>query len=251
MCGRFVAATPPAELAQYFDVTLSEQVLAAEHRPTYNGAPTDDIYGIVHTARGRELQVFRWGLVPLWAKDLKGGAKMINARAETLAVKNAFKPAFQRRRLLVPIDGFYEWKRQPGTKNKQPMFVHRVDGEPLAVAGLWETWRDPTDPEGRRLHSATIITVPANRTMEAVHDRMPAVMAPGAWDVWLDPSNEDLGALAGLLASAQDELLTMHAVSPAVNSVRTNHPELTAPLEVAGPNDDWQLFADSGRPQSL
>src|SRR4051812_8193116 len=113
MCGRFVAATPPDELAKYFDAALSEQLqeAAEEPQPNYNAAPTHDIYGIVDTPHGRELQVFRWGLIPVWAKTASIGSKMVNARAETLTTKNAFKPAFKRRRVLVPIDGFYEWKK--------------------------------------------------------------------------------------------------------------------------------------------
>jgi putative SOS response-associated peptidase YedK len=232
MCGRFVAATPADELAKYFDAMVSEQLVEYEDEPNYNTAPTNDIYGIVETPRGRELQVFRWGLIPVWAKDMKIGSKMINARAETLTTKNAFKPAFQRRRMLVPMDGFYEWQKRSGSKTKQPMFIHRLDGEPLAIAGLWESWRDPAQSDPNvRLHSATIITVAANETMAPIHDRMPAVLAPSAWNDWLDPDNRDMESIGALLVPAPKGLLTVEPVSIAVNNVRNNGAELIEPVD--------------------
>jgi putative SOS response-associated peptidase YedK len=248
MCGRFVAATPPADLAAYFSADFTEERLD----PSYNVAPTDPIYGVVATANGRQLQVFRWGLVPMWAKDIKIGSKLINARAETLTTRHAFQSAFGRRRVLLPLDGFFEWKALPHTKTKQPMFIRRLDGEPMAVAGLWESWRDRGgntgvdggDGAGRRLHSATLITVRANAAMETVHDRMPAILPVSAWAQWLDPGNQDLDSLGALLVPSPDELLTMRPVSNAVNNVRNNGPELIDGLDPAS-------LADAGRLEGL
>ncbi|HEX9260145.1 MAG TPA: SOS response-associated peptidase, partial [Acidimicrobiales bacterium] len=159
MCGRFVSATPPDQLAAYFGADVGPETLPAR----YNVAPTNDIWAVVETATGRRLEAVHWGLVPSWAKDVKLGQKMINARAETLLEKNVFKAALKRRRCLVPVDGFYEWKAVPGRKAKQPYYIHRSDGEPLAFAGLWETWRDPAGgSDAPVLHSATIVTVAAN-----------------------------------------------------------------------------------------
>jgi putative SOS response-associated peptidase YedK len=228
MCGRFVSSTPADELARYFSAAPPETALA----PSYNVAPTNDIYAVVDGPDGARLEIFHWGLVPMWAKDIRIGSKMINARAETLMTKPAFKPALRQRRCLIPLDGFYEWTKIPGSKTKQPMFIHRVDGEPIAVAGLWETWRDHDDPEQRSLHSATIITTAANSTMAPVHDRMPAIVAPANWGQWLDRGNDNLVTLGALLVPAPSGLLTMHPVSTAVNYVASQGPELT---EVADP----------------
>jgi putative SOS response-associated peptidase YedK len=232
MCGRFVSSTPPDELARYFSATPADTALP----PSYNVAPTNDIYAVVDSADGPRLEVFHWGLVPIWAKDPRIGSKLINARAETLVTKNAFKPAMRKRRCLIPIDGFYEWKAIVGSKTKQPMFIHRVDGAPLAVAGLWETWRDRNDPEQRSLHSATIITTAANATMAPVHDRMPAILAPANWGQWMDRGNDDLATLGALLVPAPPGLLTMHPVSSAVNNVRSGGPELTQPADPIEPD---------------
>lgn len=239
MCGRFVAATPPDELAAYFGATLAETFAEGGEPPppNYNVAPTSDIYAVVDTPRGRELTVFHWGLVPVWAKDTKIGSKMINARAETLLEKRSFTPAFKQRRCIVPLDGFFEWKAPAGdaagSKVKQPYFIHRLDGEPLAVAGLWERWRDKATPAGDEpltLHSATLITVGANATMAPIHDRMPALLPASSWSQWLDPSNHDLVSLGELLVPAPNDLLTMHPVSTAVGNVRNKGPELIDPI---------------------
>ena len=144
----------------------------------------------------RRVEVFHWGLIPVWAKDIKIGQKMINARAETVATKGAFKADFKKHRCLIPMDGFYEWHAQPDRKTKQPYFVHRVDGEPLAVAGLWSTWRDrAAGPDADWLHSCTVVTTSANDTMATIHDRMPVILPASAWATWLDATNEDIEAL--------------------------------------------------------
>ena len=159
VCGRFVSSSPPDEIARYFDVDeTSEQAL--EHRANFNTAPTTDVFVVYRDGSTRRLDTFHWGLVPRWAKDLSIGNRMINARAETVATKPAFRHAFARKRCIVPVDGFYEWKAPPpGQKRKQPYFIHRPDGEPYAFAGLWEQWKGP-GPDGDEVtvRSTTIIT---------------------------------------------------------------------------------------------
>ena len=228
MCGRFVSTQSPAQLGEFFGAVPAAPELA----PSHNVAPTNDVYGVVALPDGhREVQTFHWGLVPSWAKDEKIGSRMINARAETLAEKPSFKGLFARRRLLVPMDGFYEWRAPtaPGAA-KTPMFVHRSDGGLLAAAGLWSTWRDPAEDD-RWLHSCTVITVTANVTMRPVHDRMPAFLAERDWAEWLDPANHETDSLAHLLVPAPDDLLVMHAVRTLVNSVRNKGAELIEPAD--------------------
>lgn len=252
MCGRFVSSSSAADIARYFDVAeVSEQ--AVEHSPDYNTAPTKDVLVVFEEEkRGddgprRRLDAFHWGLVPRWAKDLKIGNRLINARAESLADKPAFRYAFRHRRCIVPADGFYEWSKPPGDARKQPWYIHRPDGEPLAFAGLWEQWRGHlpgesvsgtgTAEEGSgspevTLRSVTIITGDANAEMARVHDRMPVILPHSAWAEWLDPATEDTAALQSLLVPAPAELLVLQAVSTEVNNVRNNGPELIDPVEL-------------------
>jgi len=228
MCGRFVSAAPPDEIAKYFSVdTTSESLL----EPSYNVAPTNDIYVVVETGGLRRLETFHWGLVPMWAKDVSVGNKMINARADGLATKNAYKRAFARRRCIIPVDGFYEWKKLPGQKRKQPVYIYRADGEPLALAGLWDVWRGPERDSEDVLRSCTIITGEPNDKIAEVHDRMPVILPPSAWAAWLDPENDDIEALAKLLVPAPDNLLEIRPVSTMVNNVRENGPELLEPVD--------------------
>lgn len=228
MCGRFVAASPPEELAAYFDVAevVVDRVLDA----SYNVAPTDDVYVVLVDDGVRRLATHRWGLVPPWADDLRVGARMINARAETVAERNGFKQAFAARRCLVPADGFYEWQVRPAGVRKQPMFIHRVDGEPFAFAGLWERWRArPAGPEAAPapwVRSCSIITGSANATVAPVHDRMPVALDPSAWATWLDPSIDDLDVLRSMLVSLPPEVVTVRPVSSRVNDVREDGPTL-------------------------
>ena len=228
MCGRFVSSSPPDELAKYFDVeAVSEAVL----EPSYNVAPSQDVYVVVETGGLRRLETFHWGLVPFWAKDPSAGNKMINARAESLAEKNAYKHSFKKRRCILPVDGFYEWKKVPGQKAKQPYFIHRADGDPMAFAGLWEIWRpaDDVDRTGDPLRSCTIITGQPNEKIAEIHDRMPVMLPPSAWAQWLDPENDDLEALGKLLVPAPASLLALHPVRRDVNNVRENRPDLIDP----------------------
>ena len=234
MCGRFVSTGSPDAVANYFDAESDVESLGQN----YNVAPTHDIYGVLTDPEGtRLLRAFHWGLIPSWAKDRKIASKMINARSETLSTKNAYRGLFAKKRCLVPMDGFYEWR--PGSPDgplnakgkplKQPMFIHRADGEPLAVAGLWTRWKDPEDAEERWLHSATLITTAANETLSSIHNRMPVIVPASDWEEWLDPESHDVEALAQLFAPGDDGSLTMHEVSTDVNSVRNNKPGLTDP----------------------
>ena len=230
MCGRFTSTAPPDQIAAYFDAEAPEAALD----PSYNVAPTNDIYTVVVEADTRRLVPTHWGLVPFWAKDPKIGSKMINARAETLLEKNAYKSAFRKKRCVIPVDGFYEWAVVPGEKRKQPYYLYRADGEPLAFAGLWATWR-PKDAEGETiedegLRSCTIITTSANDTIAPIHDRMSVVLPPDAWEPWLDPTVDDMDLLQSFLVPAPNELITMHKVSTEVNSVRNKGAELVEPL---------------------
>jgi putative SOS response-associated peptidase YedK len=231
MCGRFVSASPPDEIARYFDAEVPETAL----EPSYNVAPTDDVYVVLGDGRTRRVAPMHWGLVPGWAKDPSIASRMINARADTLASK--FKANFQKRRCLVPADGFYEWKPIGGRKVKQPMYIHPPAGEHFAFAGLWAVWRDPNAPAaeleagGGRLRSCTIVTGEPNDVVRPVHDRMPVILPREAWDTWLDPTNDDLAALGRLLVPAPSSVLAMHPVSTEVNSVRNGGPHLIDPVE--------------------
>ena len=226
MCGRFASTTPPDKLAAYFGAEapiLGDEEVSAD----YNVAPTRDVPIVRVREDERHLDYLRWGLVPRWAKDLRIGSKMINARAETVATKNSFRSAFAKRRCIVTADGFYEWKRLD-PKTKHPMYIHRADGDPLAFAGLYERW---TDAENlREIHTCTIITTTPNEMMAEIHDRMPVLLSPQRWDEWLDPANADTESLQRLLVPAPDALLTSYAVSTEVNSVKNNNADLLAPI---------------------
>lgn len=229
MCGRYVSSRTPQELADVFGAEVDVDPLA----PSYNVAPTNDVYAVVGGDPGAppSLRAFRWGLVPSWATDVKIGSRMINARAETLAEKPSFRTLFRTRRLLVPMDGFYEWQSVVGSKVKRPLYIHRPDGQLLAAAGLWSAWRDKTvGPEAPWLHTLTIVTTAANATMSPIHDRMPVFLDEAEWGEWLDPTNHDVEHLAQLLDPAPEGLLVTDEVSTAVNNVRNKGPELIEPV---------------------
>ncbi len=228
MCGRFVSATPPDQIAGYFDAAPTESVLD----PSYNVAPTNDVYAVLVDGGLRRLTTLHWGLIPPWAKELKIGSRMINARAETLAEKSSFKAPFKRRRCIIPADGFYEWQALAGQKRKQPMFIHRPDGEPFAFGGLWEVWRSKEEP-GEVVRSCTIITTAANEAMAPIHDRMPLILPPDRWSTWLDPEVQDLDLLGQFLVPAPPQLITFHPVSTEVNVVRNKGAHLIDPVEPA------------------
>ena len=225
MCGRYVAAAPPSEIAKYFAAAAPTETVL---EPSYNVAPTNEVYAILERGDERRLEHLRWGLVPLWAKSIAIGSKMINARAEGIATKNAYRHAFRKQRCIIPADGFFEWKIVEGQKRKQPMYIHRVDDEPLAFAGLWETWRGP-ERDDEPLYTCTIITTTANDTMAPVHNRMPVILPPERWAQWLDPDMQDTEELARFLVPAPSSLLTLYPVSTAVNHVSNKGAELIVP----------------------
>ncbi|MGH3442454.1 MAG: SOS response-associated peptidase [Nitriliruptorales bacterium] len=224
MCGRFAVFTEQEELARLFEV----DAIRTEPLPArYNVAPTLEVYAVVETAdRERRLGALTWGLVPPWAKEPRPGP--INARAETVTEKPAFRDAFVQRRCIIPADGFYEWITDPATGGRLPSFIHREDGHPLAFAGLWSRWR----PKGGRdpLNTCTIMTTEAAPPVAALHDRMPVMLDSDAWDLWLDPGQRDVGRLTELVAPVVPKGLTTRRVPTLVNDVRNEGPELAAPL---------------------
>jgi putative SOS response-associated peptidase YedK len=226
MCGRFTQERSTSELAEIFGA----EPLADELGQRYNVAPTDEALVVVQRDDRRAITAYRWGLIPHWADDAKVGSRMINARTETLLTSPAFRDAFVRKRCLVPVDGFYEWKRE-GTV-RQPYRVVRRDGSPLVLAGLWSGWRDPATDTVRR--TFTIVTTTPNEALADLHDRMPVVLSDGDWARWLDPRPADPSELRGLLAPNESVELDVFAVSRAVNDVRRDGPELIAPLVEAG-----------------
>ena len=240
MCGRFVSASPPDELARYFGAELDDGGL----EPSFNVAPTNEVYAVRARDEVRHLSTLRWGLVPFWAKDLKIGSRMINARAETVAEKPAFRKAYQRYRCLIPADGFYEWAKLPGLKTKQPYFIHRTDGEPVVFAGLWERWKPrledgkTIDESAEVVESCTILTTTPNADMAPIHDRMPVLLPPAVWDDWLSPDT-DLDDIGSLMRPAPDGLLSLVPISTAVNNVRNKGEELITAL----PQEAWPELA--------
>jgi putative SOS response-associated peptidase YedK len=304
MCGRYASARKRIELLEEFRIERDR--VAEPLKADYNVAPTKPVYAVLtrdgrrkedasqaeaaRQAEGaadaaaapliqpgvaRELRVVRWGLVPFWAKDPKIGSRMINARAETVDSKPAFRHAFKRRRCLLPADGYYEWQRPDGTGSsdepgggaegraggakgtaKQPYFITREDGRPLAFAGLYELWRDaelPDDHERAWLWTATIITTSAPDDLGQIHDRMPMVISPDRWSDWLDPACDDPAELMALLAPAASGGLISYPVSTAVNSVRNNGPQLMERIEpgpVGRDQGQGEPTARSGRSRS-
>jgi putative SOS response-associated peptidase YedK len=229
MCGRFTSQSSPDRLAGHFGADLA---VAEDLGPRYNVAPTDDVYVVAEHGGVRRLGTQRWGLVPFWADDPSVGSRMINARADSVASKPAYRRAFARRRCLVPADGFYEWRAVPGQRRKQPYLVRRRDGAPLALAGLWEVWRGPEGADGAgRLTSCVIVTTDANELLRPVHDRMPVVLERDVWDTWLDPDNDDLDELQALLTPAAEDVLELVPVGTRVNDVRNDGPDLVDPVE--------------------
>jgi len=223
MCGRFTQERPSSELAEIFEA----EDLAEDPGGRFNVAPTDEAAVVVQREDRRAVRAYRWGLIPHWADGPNVGSKMFNARAETLTSSPVFRDAFRRHRCLVPVESFYEWRREG--KIRQPFRIVSEDGRPFALAGLWSGWRDPETDEIRR--TFTIVTTGPNEMMRSIHDRMPVVVPPEAWDRWLDPALPDPGELQGLLVPAEDGTLEAYPVSRAVNDVRNDGPGLILPIE--------------------
>jgi putative SOS response-associated peptidase YedK len=223
MCGRFVQERSNAELAELFDA----EALVDDPGGRYNLAPTDPAAIVVQRGQRRGLTDYRWGLVPHWANGLTGGARAINARAETISSSPTFRDSFARHRCLVPADGFYEWRREGG--RRRPFLIRRPDRLPLALAGLWAGWPDPESGEVRRTFS--IVTTRANPVVAQLHDRMPVALPPASWARWLDPGLQDPEELQVLLEPSADDL-ELFPVASLVNNVRNNGPALIEPLGV-------------------
>jgi putative SOS response-associated peptidase YedK len=266
MCGRYASARKRIELLEEFRIERDRVTEPLD--PDYNVAPTKPVYAVLtraprsgsggadraavgRTGNGaaagagggtqadgpaRELRVVRWGLVPSWAKDPSMGGRLINARAETVDSKPAFRKAFARRRCLLPADGYYEWQPREvdGRTIKQPYYISRADGGPLAMAGIYELWRDqavPDDHERAWLWTAAIITTNAPDELGRIHDRMPMIIGADSWTDWLDPASDDPADLRALLAPAVSGGLVWRPVSTEVNSVRHNGAQLIEPIE--------------------
>ena len=221
MCGRFALKAPPRSIQEHFH--LPETVALS---PRYNIAPSQGIAVIRHLPGKslRQLDMLRWGLIPPWAKDMKIGSKMINARGETLAEKPSFRTAFKKRRCLVAADGFYEWKHT-GTE-KQPFYVQLKKGVVFGFAGLWESW---TSPDGNIVESCTIITTSANPLLREIHDRMPVILHPEDHETWLQDSTPEI-SLQQLLTPYPAEEMEMYQVSPEVNSPKNDTPACIRPI---------------------
>ena len=218
MCGRFVQASSPQLLAEHFHV--DELAPAAPGTPSWNVAPRAEVLSIVERDGRRRLDRLRWGLVPSWAADPSVGDRMINARAESVMEKPAFRTALERRRCVIPADGFYEWQASGGTR--QPRYIRARSGAPLAFAGLWEVWRDPDAPDASRLHTCSVITTDANTTIAPIHDRMPVMLDESEWADWLDRDDRDVARLVGMLDPAPDDLLECWPVSHRVNRTQND-----------------------------
>ena len=218
MCGRFALSAPAAKLIEFFELDECTDFLAS-----LNIAPGTDIPVIRQSPEGkRVLHLLHWGFLPHWVKDPKSASRPINARVETLSEKPYFRDAYKRRRCLIPADGFYEWKRED--KRKTPFYFSLDSDDPMAMAGLWESWKAP---DGTILRTVCIITTDANTIMQPIHDRMPVILAPGDWPLWLGEAGK--GA-ATLMQPAPEPDLTAHRVTPRVNSNRASGPELILPL---------------------
>ncbi|MBN1291040.1 MAG: SOS response-associated peptidase [Candidatus Latescibacteria bacterium] len=217
MCGRFAIGIPPFDAVKYFNI---EELV--EFTPRYNVAPTEFAPVIIKREQSnkREIKMFRWGLIPPWSKDVKIGFQLINARAETVAEKPAFRSAFKNRRCLIPATGFYEWKKYDG--KKQPMFIRMQDEKPFTFAGIWETWKayDHTTIE-----SFSIITTQSNDLLKEVHDRMPVILQKEDYDVWLDSEKSRQEELQSLLKPYPPDLMTFYRVESYVNDPQYEGPE--------------------------
>ncbi len=226
MCGRYRLSRRKQIIEEHFDAVSGEE----DWGPRYNIAPTQPVPVIRQNPRGpvRELSLVRWGLIPSWAKDASVAARMINARSETAAAKPAFRDALKSRRCLVPADGFYEWSRTG--KTKQPYCFEVNGGELFAFAGLWDRSRDAG---GKIIETCSILTTTPNAVTPAVHDRMPVILDPDGYDLWLDPGMRDPGAASDLLRPCDARLMRCYRVSTRINRVANDDKECSAPVELA------------------
>jgi putative SOS response-associated peptidase YedK len=227
MCGRYRLSRRKQLIAEYFD-TVDE----IDWEPRYNIAPSQNV-GIIRQDRTQPVRKFslvRWGLIPYWAKDSSIGQKMINARSETVLDKPAFREAFQIRRCLVPADGFYEWKRNG--RSKQPIHIGMKDDSLFAFAGIWDRWKDAS---GNAVETCSILTTTPNSLLAEVHDRMPVILEPEDYELWLDPGFKDLDSLTGMLKPFDPAQMKCYRVSTLVNSPANDNPKCAAEIDLTQP----------------
>jgi len=222
MCGRFSLALSPSQWTEYFGLPESPDLPAR-----YNVAPGQDIPILREEEENRRLALLRWGLIPFWAKDKSIGNRMINARAESLSEKPAFRKAFKTQRCIIPASGFYEWQKTE--KGKKPYYLFRSDRNPISLAGLWERWTDRET--GEMIESCAIITTSASPSLKEIHDRMPVILNEVKTRQWLDPGARDTGELLEILESPGDVELDRYQVSDYVNSVRNDGERCIKPKE--------------------
>ncbi len=226
MCGRYTLI----RLADFTDMFPWIRPPRLQPPPRYNIAPTQPIAAVANDGLN-QIEMFHWGLIPSWAKDPSVGNRMINARAESLAEKPAFRTALKRRRCIIPASGFYEWKKDPSGKIKTPMYMHLKSGKPFAFAGLWDTWHSD---DGSELRSCTIITGQPNELVRPIHDRMPAILNAQDYVAWLDPAEIPAEQMLPLLRPYPADEMTAHRVSRAANSPKCDEPGNIEPLPDVG-----------------
>jgi putative SOS response-associated peptidase YedK len=218
MCGRYTLALDPEQLMERYGLSQID----IDFPPRYNVAPSQDNPILLSETNSRVLKLARWGLVPSWIKDKKGGYRLINARAETVVEKPTFKRLLRQQRCIVPADGYFEWRKIPGLKQKTPMRFVRKDGRLFSFAGLWDWWQSP---DGEDLQAYTIITTEANSISEPIHNRMPAILRREDEGRWLDSDDSDADSLAALLSPYPSEEMEVYEVSRLVNSPANDSPE--------------------------
>lgn len=226
MCGRYSLSLSSSDLSDYFHLVKAPPPL----EPRYNIAPSQDVAVIREKEEERLLVMLHWGLIPFWANDTKIGYRTLNARSETAYKTPAFRAAFRSRRCLIPASGYFEWDKKDGTR--QPYFIFRADGQPIAFAGLWEHWEEK---EGKEvIDSCTILTTEASEPVANLHDRMPVILEPEDFDQWLDPHEQDVDHLRKLLRPAPPGILSMYPVSKYVNKATHEGQECVEPVEEKG-----------------
>ena len=218
MCGRYTLRTPVETLVERFEINEYPSSIT----PSYNIAPSQGVAAVIAENGKRKLEMLHWGLIPSWAKDPEVGNKMINARAETVAEKPSYRKAFKERRCLILADGFYEWQKTDS--GKQPFYIRMEDESPFAFAGLWESWQN-----GREIRSCTIITTAPNEVAAQVHNRMPVILHPEDYEMWLDPDFDEREPLTTLLKPFPAEAMEAYPVSRKVNRPANNDPEVIEP----------------------
>ena len=224
MCGRFTLSAPPEVISMCFDIETD----SFNYLPAFNIAPTQNVLTVHNRENRKHVQTMRWGLIPFWAKEARIGNKMINARSETVIENKVFRTPFQKRRCLILADSFYEWVRV--SKSKQPIRILLDSEKPFAFAGIWESWKDPNDPNADAVESCSIITTHANTLMQPIHDRMPVILPRELESDWLDLDNTDTSFLREIMIPFDPGLMKCYPVSQAVNSTKNEGKDLITPI---------------------